>query len=56
MISRFSRILIKQFGWVWMTLFLLPASMYGQSDSALNLNGAFDFHVHQGPDSVGPRD
>ncbi len=52
MIFRFSRTLIKQFGWVWMTLLLLPASMYGQSDSALNLNGAFDFHVHQGPDSV----
>lgn len=52
MISRFSRILIKQFGWVWMALFLLPASMYGQSDSAVNLNGAIDFHVHQGPDSV----
>jgi len=52
MISRFSRILIKQFGWVWITLFLLPALMYGQSDSAVNLNGAFDFHVHQGPDSV----
>ena len=52
MISRFSRMLIKQFGWVWMALFLLPASMYGQSDSAVNLNGAIDFHVHQGPDSV----
>jgi hypothetical protein len=44
--------LFKQFGWVWMALLLLPASMSGQSDSAVNLNGAFDFHVHQGPDSV----
>ena len=52
MISRFSRMLIKQFGWVWMALLFLPASMYGQSDSAVNLNGAIDFHVHQGPDSV----
>ena len=52
MISRFSRMLFKQFGWVWMALLLLPASMSGQSDSAVNLNGAFDFHVHQGPDSV----
>ena len=52
MLSRFSRILIKQFGWVWIALFLLPVSSYGQSDSALNLKGAIDFHVHQGPDSV----
>jgi hypothetical protein len=52
MISRFSRMLFKQFGWVWMALLLLPASISGQSDSAVNLNGAFDFHVHQGPDSV----
>ena len=52
MLSQFSRILIKQFGWVWITLFLLPVSSYGQSDSALNLRGAIEFHVHQGPDSV----
>jgi len=52
MLSRFPRILIKQFGWVWITLFLLSVSSYGQSDSALNLEGAIDFHVHQGPDSV----
>ena len=52
MLSQFSRILIKQFGWVWITLFLLPVSSYGQSDPALNLKGAIDFHVHQGPDSV----
>ena len=52
MLSRFSRILIKQFGWVWLALFLLPASSHGQSDAKLNLEGAIDFHVHQGPDSV----
>jgi Family of unknown function (DUF6282) len=52
MLSRFARILIRQFGWVWIALFLLPASSYGQSDSALNVKGAIDFHVHQGPDSV----
>ena len=52
MISRFSRILIRQFVWVWILLFLLPAASRGQTDSELNLNGAFDFHVHQGPDGV----
>ena len=52
MLSRFSRILIKRFGWVWIILLLLPVSSFGQSDSALNLKGAIDFHVHQGPDSV----
>jgi hypothetical protein len=52
MLSRFSRNLVKQFGWVWITLFLLSVPSYGQSDSALNLKGAIDFHVHQGPDSV----
>jgi len=30
----------------------LPVSSFGQSDPALNLKGAIDFHVHQGPDSV----
>jgi hypothetical protein len=52
MLSRFSRILVKQFGWVCITLFLMPAPSRGQSDSALELKGAIDFHVHQGPDSV----
>ena len=52
MLSRSSRILIKQFGWVWITLFLFPVSSYGQSDSTLSLKGAIDFHVHQGPDGV----
>jgi hypothetical protein len=49
---RSSRTLIKQIGLVWIALFLLAASSYGQSDSALSLRGAIDFHVHQGPDSV----
>ena len=52
MLSRFSRNLMKQFGWIWIALFLLPVSSPGQSDSELNLKGAIDFHVHQGPDSV----
>jgi hypothetical protein len=52
MLSRFSRIPIMRIGWFWIALFLLPGSSYGQSDSALNLKGAIDFHVHQGPDSV----
>jgi len=60
MLSRFSRILIKQLGWVWIALFLLPASspvswpvsLNAQSDPALDVKGAIDFHVHQGPDSV----
>src|SRR6202521_2984034 len=52
MLSRFSRNLMKRFGWVWMTLLLLPLPSHGQSNSALNLKGAIDFHVHQGPDSV----
>ena len=52
MFSRCSRILTKKFGWVWITLFLLPLPSCGQTDSALNLKGAIDFHVHQGPDSV----
>jgi hypothetical protein len=50
--SRFSRTLMKQFGWVWFAFFLLPVASFGQSNSALNLKGAIDFHVHQGPDSV----
>ena len=52
MTSRFSRILIKQFVWLWIPLFLLPAASRGQADSELNLKGAIDFHVHQGPDGV----
>jgi Family of unknown function (DUF6282) len=52
MFSRFSRLLFKQLGWVWIVFFLLPLSTHAQSDSSLNLKGAIDFHVHQGPDSV----
>ena len=52
MLSRFSSILIKRFSRVWLALFLLPVLSFGQSDQALNLKGAIDFHVHQGPDSV----
>lgn len=52
MLSRFSRVLIRQFGWIGIAFFLLAVSLRAQSDSALNLRGAIDFHVHQGPDSV----
>jgi hypothetical protein len=52
MLSRFTRILIKSISWIWIAVFLLPASSRGQSEPALNLKGAIDFHVHQGPDSV----
>jgi len=50
--SQFSRILTKQLILVWIPFFFLPLSSYGQSDSALSLAGAIDFHAHQGPDSV----
>jgi Family of unknown function (DUF6282) len=52
MLSQFSRILIKQLIWVSIILPFAHASSYAQSDSELNLTGAIDFHVHQGPDSV----
>ena len=52
MLSQFSCILIKRSGWLWIALFLSLLPAYGQSDSALNLKGVIDFHVHQGPDSV----
>jgi Family of unknown function (DUF6282) len=52
MLSQFSAVLIKRCGWVGIGLFLLFVPAYGQSDSELNLKGAIDFHVHQGPDSV----
>ena len=50
--SRLSRIPFKRFGWIWILLFFVPISSHGQSDSEINLKGAIDFHVHQGPDSV----
>ena len=50
--SRFSRIPIMRIDWICIALFLLSGSSYAQSDSALDLKGAIDFHVHQGPDSV----
>ena len=52
MLSEFSRNLMKRFGWVWIAVFFLAVPSSGQSDSELNLKGAIDFHVHQGPDSV----
>src|ERR1700681_1553685 len=50
-LSTFSCTVIKQLGCVCLCLFLLVVPTYGQSDSELNLKGAFDFHVHQAPDS-----
>ncbi len=52
MLSQFARILMKQFMLVGFTLLFAVGSSYGQADSELNLKGAIDFHVHQGPDSV----
>ncbi len=52
MFSRLSRIPFKQLGWIWILLFFLPVSSHAQSDPEINLKGAIDFHVHQGPDSV----
>src|ERR1700730_17052697 len=50
--STLSSMPIRQLGWVWLCLFLLVVPVYGQSDSEMNLTGAFDFHVHQAPDST----
>jgi hypothetical protein len=52
MLSRFGRTLIKPACWIWIALLFLPAWSQGQADPALNLKGAIDLHVHQGPDSV----
>jgi hypothetical protein len=49
---RISRVLISYFSLLLITLFLMPALSFGQSEPELNLTGAIDFHVHQGPDSV----
>ena len=50
--SRFPRMRINPYGWFWIALLLLPIASHAQSDPELNLKGAIDFHVHQGPDSV----
>src|ERR1700689_24250 len=50
--SRCARLQCNRFVWVYFAFFLLPLSSFGQADPALNLKGAIDFHVHQGPDSV----
>jgi Family of unknown function (DUF6282) len=50
--SPLSGVLIKQLAWISICLFLLVAPVNAQSDSELNLKGAFDFHVHQAPDST----
>ena len=52
MLSRLSRIPFKQLGWIWILLFILPVPSFAQADPEINLKGAIDFHVHQGPDSV----
>jgi Family of unknown function (DUF6282) len=52
MFPQFSRNLMKQVSWIWIAFFIFPALTRGQSDPDLNLKGAIDFHVHQGPDSV----
>jgi hypothetical protein len=50
MISRFSRILLKQLALASVCVFLLAVSAHGQSE--ISLNGAFDFRVHSSPDSM----
>ena len=52
MTSQFARLLSKPFLWAWIAVLLFPAVSRGQADADLNLKGAIDFHVHQGPDSV----
>ncbi len=52
MLSRLSRVPFKLLGWIWMLLFIIPISSRGQSEPEINLKGAIDFHVRQGPDSV----
>ncbi|HET6145763.1 MAG TPA: DUF6282 family protein [Candidatus Acidoferrales bacterium] len=50
--TRFSRKLIAQIGWLFIVVFFLSRSVNAQADPELNLKGAIDIHVHQGPDSV----
>jgi hypothetical protein len=50
--SRFAGLPGRQLFWIWLAFLLLPLSSFAQTDPALNLKGAIDFHVHQGPDSV----
>lgn len=52
MLSRHARALMMQLAWILVALMFLPFSSAGQSDAELNLKGAIDIHVHQGPDSV----
>jgi hypothetical protein len=52
--SRFSHARMTRLSWLWIAVLVLAVTARGQakSDAELNLKGAFDFHVHQGPDSV----
>jgi hypothetical protein len=50
--SQLARLQCRRLVLVWFAFFLLPLSSFAQSDPELNLKGAIDFHVHQGPDSV----
>jgi hypothetical protein len=52
--SQFLRARMKRWGCVWIAVLVLAVTARGQakSDAELNLKGAFDFHVHQAPDSV----
>lgn len=52
MLSKYSRALSAKFGCLCLVLFFLPALSHAQSNPEINLKGAIDFHVHQGPDSV----
>jgi hypothetical protein len=52
MLIHLFRIVTRHCVSLWITLFIVAAPSHAQSISELNLNGAIDFHVHQGPDSV----
>jgi len=52
MLSRSPNILIRHFVLSLMGLVFLAVPMGAQTDTELNLKGAIDFHVHQGPDSA----
>jgi uncharacterized protein DUF6282 len=52
MLSKLFRRLAKQLALVTVCLFLLAGFAHAQSDSEINLKGAFDFRVHSSPDSM----
>ncbi|MGD0906750.1 MAG: DUF6282 family protein [Candidatus Acidiferrales bacterium] len=49
MFSSLPNMVIKNFRWTWIALFLVAVSAHAQE---INLKGAIDFHVHSSPDGV----